>query len=90
MTDQPRAINLKTYHVLVGMQTQIPNQLNKTWAQDPVIFEDALGRVTHLCLDFISSWDVSFELFPAKHRIKSSLVLCLAFSHQHGAFTKAL
>jgi hypothetical protein len=54
-------MNVKTYQILVGLQTWMPDQLNKTWTQDPVTFEDALGRVAPLHLEFINSWDVSFD-----------------------------
>ena len=37
-------------------------QLDRCWTQDPVIFQDALGRVTPLPLGFIDSWEVRLGL----------------------------
>lgn len=54
----PRKINFMTYNAIVALQARIPTQLNRTWTQDPAIFEDALGRVTPFHLEFIDSWEV--------------------------------
>ena len=54
----PRKTNSMTYNAIVALQARIPAQLNRTWTQDPAIFEDALGRVTPFHLEFIDSWEV--------------------------------
>ena len=40
----------------------MPAQLDKCWTQDPVILEDALGRVTPFHLELIDSWEVRLNL----------------------------
>lgn len=51
-----------TYNAILVLQAQIPAQLDKCWTQDPVILEDALGRVTPFHLEFIDSWEVRLGL----------------------------
>ena len=59
----PRTINSMTYNAVVALQTHIPAQLDRTWTQDPVILEDALGRVSRFYLEFIDSWEVGVSEF---------------------------
>lgn len=47
-----------TYNAVISLQARIPGQLDRSWTQDPVILEDALGRVTPFHLEFIDSWEV--------------------------------
>ena len=47
-----------TYNAILVLQARIPAQLDKCWTQDPVILEDALGRVTPFHVEFIDSWEV--------------------------------
>ena len=51
-----------TYNAVLELQARMPAQLDKFWTQDPVIFEDALGRVTPLHVEFIDSWEVRLGL----------------------------
>ena len=51
-----------TYNAILMLQAQLPAQLDKCWAQDPVILEDAIGRVTPFHLEFIDSWEVRLNL----------------------------
>lgn len=47
-----------TYNAVVALQARIPAQLDRTWAQDPIILEDALGRFMPFHLECIDSWEV--------------------------------
>ena len=51
-----------TYNAVLDLQARMPAQLDKCWTQDPVILEDALGRVTPFHLEFIDSWEVRLDL----------------------------
>ena len=51
-----------TYNAIHELQARMPAQLDKCWTQDPVIFEDALGRVTPFHVEFIDSWEVRLAL----------------------------
>ena len=51
-----------TYNAILVLQARMPAQLDKCWTQDPVILEDALGRVTPFHLEFIDSWEVRLVL----------------------------
>ena len=51
-----------TYNAVLDLQARMPAQLDRSWTQDPVIFQDALGRVTPLHLEFIDSWEVRLGL----------------------------
>ena len=53
-----RRINSRTYDAVLSLQARIPARLDRSWTQDPVILEDALGRVTPFHLEFIDSWEV--------------------------------
>ena len=51
-----------TYNAILVLQARIPAQLDKCWTQDPVLLEDALGRVTPFHVEFIDSWEVRLSL----------------------------
>ena len=38
-------------------QQNIPQKLDKTWTQEPMILDDALGRIFPIHLEFINSWE---------------------------------
>ena len=48
-----------TYNAVIALQGRIPPKLDRSWTQDPVMLEDALGRVTRFHLEFVESWEVS-------------------------------
>lgn len=56
-----RIINVRTYKILEALQMEIPNTLERTWTQEPVMLEDALGRRTPIHLEFINSREVSLQ-----------------------------
>ena len=53
-----RKINSMTYSAVVALQARIPPQLDRFWTEEPVMLEDALGRITRFHLEFIDSWEV--------------------------------
>ena len=55
---QTRQINFMTYKAVVSLQRTIPAQLERSWTQEPVTLDDALGRVTPVHLEFLDSWEV--------------------------------
>ena len=54
-----RKICKETHQHVEMLVTSIPASLNP-WTQAPVTFEDALGRVAPVHLEFIESWEVCF------------------------------
>ena len=64
-----------TYNAVLSLQARIPPQLDRCWTQEPVILEDALGRVTPFHLEFIDSWEVG--------PIKSTICRVLSWSLRH-------
>ena len=53
-----RKINSMTCNAIISLQARIPAQLDRSWTQEPVMLEDALGRVTRFHLEFIDCWEV--------------------------------
>ncbi|KAL8902722.1 MAG: hypothetical protein Q9207_004434 [Kuettlingeria erythrocarpa] len=53
--------NIMTYRANITLQSQLPRQLERTWAQEPVMLKDPLGRVTPVHLEFVET----FEIFQA-------------------------
>ena len=51
-------INSMTYDAVLSLNARIPAQLDRVWTQDPVMLEDALGRLMPFHLEFIDSWEV--------------------------------
>ena len=47
-----------TYNAVISLQARIPAQLDRSWTQEPVLLEDALGRVTRFHLEFIDCCEV--------------------------------
>jgi len=48
-----------THNAVMDLSSRIPATLGRTWTQEPVSLEDALGRVSPVHLEFINSWEVS-------------------------------
>jgi hypothetical protein len=47
-----------------GIETRknAPSGFAASWKKDPMILEDALGRILLIPLDFVVSWEVSINL----------------------------
>ncbi len=56
-----------TYNAIISLQARIPAQLDRTWPQDPIILEDALGRVMPFHLECIDSWEVGRRICDMLH-----------------------
>jgi hypothetical protein len=51
------AINVATYKVVMAIQTGLPSHLERLLIQEPFILEDAIGRISPVHMQFISSWE---------------------------------
>lgn len=51
------AMNIATYHAVISIQSAWPIQLERGLIEEPVIFEDGIGRVAPVHLQFITSWE---------------------------------
>lgn len=56
-----RKINSMTYNAVISLQARISAQLDRSWTQEPVMLEDALGRITRFHLEFIDCWEVGLK-----------------------------
>ena len=57
--------NILTYNAIITLQSSLPQQLERSWTQEPVTLKDPLGRVTPVHLEFIESWEVSCFILRA-------------------------
>lgn len=53
-------INMATYKVVLGLQNSLPIYIERSLINEPFILEDAIGRISPVHLQFISSW-AAFE-----------------------------
>jgi len=53
-------MNLAVYKAVMSMQGLLPSHLERSLIQEPFILEDAIGRLSPVHLQFISSWE-AFE-----------------------------
>lgn len=49
--------NLATYEAVVSIQRVLPSHLERSMFRDPFILEDAIGRISPVHMDFITSWE---------------------------------
>lgn len=49
-------INLATYRLLLALHNSLPGRLERSLINEPFILEDAIGRISPVHLQFISSW----------------------------------
>jgi hypothetical protein len=63
-----RTINFETYRAVIALQSRVPRECEPCWIQDPVIFEDALGRVVPLHLELVNSWEVLESVLAARFK----------------------
>lgn len=61
-----REIDSRTYDTVLVIQTLNPNHLQRSWTQETVMLEDALGRVTPVHLELIDSWEVGIVQYHKK------------------------
>lgn len=58
--------NVATYEAVVAIQRVLPSQLERSMFREPFILEDAIGRISTVHMDFITSW----EAFDAVMRLR--------------------
>jgi hypothetical protein len=51
------AINIATYHAVLGIQAALPSRLERVLIEDPFILEDPIGRIAPVHLQFVTSWE---------------------------------
>jgi hypothetical protein len=64
-------VNLATYNTILDIKRALPstNQLVRSPANGPVFyFEDAIGRVTPITLEFITCWDAFHAVLEVRFR----------------------
>lgn len=49
-------INVATYKMVLSMHNRLPSYLERTLINEPFILEDAIGRISPVHMQFISSW----------------------------------
>jgi hypothetical protein len=72
-------INIATYRSVLSLQSRLPDQAERSMAlfQQPIIFEDAIGRLAPVHVQFVNSWEMfdsvlemRFEGAPGLEKIK--------------------
>ncbi|OCL05936.1 hypothetical protein AOQ84DRAFT_412323 [Glonium stellatum] len=53
-------VNILTYRTVLSIQSLLPNDAERSMAllQEPMIFEDAIGRIAPVNLQFITTWEM--------------------------------
>ncbi|KAH3987371.1 hypothetical protein HBH70_009260 [Parastagonospora nodorum] len=62
------AINLATYQAVISNQVSLPSRLERGLIEEPVILEDALGRIAPVHLQFVTSWDAFDAILEIRFR----------------------
>jgi hypothetical protein len=62
------AINIATYQVVIRNQTPLPIRLERGLIEEPVILEDAIGRIAPVHLQFVTSWDAFDAVLEIRFR----------------------
>lgn len=53
-------VNIATYKAVLALQNLLPSHLERSLINEPFVLEDAIGRMSPVHLQFISSW-AAFE-----------------------------
>jgi hypothetical protein len=61
-------LNIRSYKILLDLQTRVPREFEPCWIQEPLILTDALGRVAPVHLELINSWEVFDSVLAARFR----------------------
>jgi uncharacterized Zn finger protein (UPF0148 family) len=62
------AINIATYQAVIRSQTPLPSRLERGLIEEPVILEDAIGRIAPVHLQFVTSWDAFDAVLEIRFR----------------------
>ncbi|KAF2816127.1 uncharacterized protein BDZ99DRAFT_129393 [Mytilinidion resinicola] len=60
-------VSYETWKGVVYIQSQLPRLL-EPWSEQPVILDDAIGRVTRMPLELVDSWDIFEDVLLARFR----------------------
>lgn len=61
-------INIATYKAVLSLQNMLPSQLERTLIGEPFVLEDAIGRISPVHLQFISSWSALEAVLGTRFR----------------------
>lgn len=49
------------HKTVLDIQARVPKSIEKILMQEPVTFEDALGRISYIQVGFLDSWEVGID-----------------------------
>jgi hypothetical protein len=61
-------INVATYKMVLALKTSLPGYLERSLYSEPFILEDAIGRISPVHLQFISSWEALDAVLETRFR----------------------
>jgi hypothetical protein len=61
-------VSIRSYNILLDLQSRIPREFEPCWIQEPFILTDVLGRVAPVHLELINSWEVLDSVLAARFR----------------------
>lgn len=59
---------MATYQAVISNQASLPGRLERGLIEEPVILEDALGRIAPVHLQFVTSWDAFDAILEIRFR----------------------
>ncbi|PVH89250.1 hypothetical protein DL98DRAFT_647802 [Cadophora sp. DSE1049] len=62
-------LNVATYNAVLALKSGLPSHLERTLIQEPFILEDAIGRISPVHLQFISSWEAFDAVLELRFRL---------------------
>jgi hypothetical protein len=62
------SINVATYKMVLELKTSLPGYLERSLLNEPFILEDAIGRISPVHLQFISSWEALDSVLETRFR----------------------
>lgn len=69
MTQRIFTMNVATYNALLAIKSGFPSHLERSLIQEPFILEDAIGRISPVHLQFISSWEAFDAVLELRFRL---------------------
>lgn len=61
-------VNIATYKMVLALKTSLPGYLERSLYSEPFILEDAIGRISPVHLQFISSWEALDAVIETRFR----------------------
>jgi len=61
-------VNMATYKMVLALKTSLPGYLERSMFNEPFILEDAIGRISPVHLQFISSWEAFGAVLETRFR----------------------